>query len=179
VLAETGAALTASTRLVMLSVNEDLTDSGVSEVSIPKAGFNTFDHQGEDAPRILEHRLPFLAQKVIDEGYDLLLPDGIGVTYANVNQDMLLRDLEVDINGRDKEPFEFVAFNDANAENDIWQPYIDAWLFPFMNVFALLGKIDGEARMDVPLDGNGMLEQLDATCGGFPPSPRCPILQEK
>jgi hypothetical protein len=179
VLAESGVALTASARLVRLSVNEDLTDSGVSEVSIPNTGFTTFDQQGEDAPRIWEHRLPFLAQKVIDEGYDLPLPYGIGVTYANVNQDMLLSGLEVGINGREKTPFEFVAFSDANAENDTGQLKIDAWLFPFMNVFALLGKIDGVARMDVLLDGNGMLDQLDATCGGFPPNPLCPILRDK
>ena len=179
VLAETGVALTASVRLVRLSVNEDLTDSGVSEVSIPNTGFTTFDQQGKDAPRIWEHRLPFLAQKVIDEGYDLPLPYGVGITYANVNQDMLLSGLEVGINGRDKEPFEFVAFSDANAENDTGQMKIDAWLFPFMNVFALLGKIDGEATMDVLLDGNGMLDHLDVTCGGFPPNPLCPALKDK
>jgi hypothetical protein len=179
VLAETGVALTASARLVMLSVNEDLTDNGVSDINVPNTGFKTFDQQGEDVPRIWEHRLPFLAQKVIDKGYNLPLPYGIGVTYANVNQDMLLSGLEVGINGRHKEPFEFVAFRDANAENDTMQLKIDAWLFPFMNVFALLGKIDGEATLDVLLDGNGMLDKLDVTCGGFPPNPLCPALKDR
>ena len=179
VLAETGVALTASARVVMLSVNEDLTESGVSEVSIPNTGFDTYDEQSEDAPRIWDHRLPFLAQKVIDIGYDLPLPYGISVTYANISQDMLLSGLQVGINGRDKEPFEFVAFEDANAQNDTWQLKIDAWLFPFMNVFGLLGKIDGAATLDVLLDGNGMLDHLDVTCGGFPPNPLCPALEDK
>ena len=179
VLAETGVALTASARVVRLSVNEDLTESGVSEVSIPNTGFDTYDEQSEDAPRIWDHRLPFLAQKVIDIGYDLPLPYGISVTYANISQDMLLSGLQVGINGRDKEPFEFVAFEDANAQNDTWQLKIDAWLFPFMNVFGLLGKIDGAATLDVLLDGNGMLDHLDVTCGVFPPNPLCPALEDK
>ena len=179
VIAETGVALTASARLVRLSVNGDLTDTGVSEVSIPNTGFDTYEEQGEYAPRKWEHRLPFLAQNVIDEGYDLPLPYGIGVTYANISQDMLLSGLQVGINGRDKEPFEFVAFEDANAVNDALQLKIDDWLFPFMNVFGLLGKIDGVATLDVLLDGNGMLDHLDVTCGGFPPNPLCPALQDK
>lgn len=44
--------------------------------------------------------LPFLAQKVIDQGYDLPLPYGIGLTFVNIDQEMLLTDLEVGINGR-------------------------------------------------------------------------------
>jgi hypothetical protein len=90
-LSETGAAVTASARLVSLSVNEDLTDTGVSSIGLPNTGFTVVDRQGDDAPRTWEHKLPFLAQKVIDLGYDLPLPYGFGLTYVKVDQDMLLR----------------------------------------------------------------------------------------
>jgi hypothetical protein len=178
-LSETGAAVTASARLVNLSVNEDLTDTGVSSIGLPNTGFTVVDRQGADAPRTWDHKLPFLAQKVIDKGYDLPLPYGIGLTYVKVDQDILLDNLEVGINGREEEPFEFVAFGNPSAENDTVQLKLDAWLFPFMNVFALLGKIDGKAPMDIILDGNGMLDHLDITCSGFPPNPLCQSLQDK
>lgn len=178
-LAETGAEVTAGFRKVRLSVNEDLTDTGVSQLSYPNTGFHTVDRQGEDAPRRWEHRLPFFAQKVVDLGYDLPLPYGIGVTYANVNQDMLLSGLEVGINGREKQPFEFVSFDNASAKNDTVQLKLDTWLFPFLNVFALLGKIDGKAPLDVVLDGDGMLDHLGVTCGGFPPNPLCSALEDR
>jgi hypothetical protein len=172
--------VTASARLVSLSVNEDLTDTGVSSIGLPNTGFTVVDRQGDDAPRTWEHKLPFLAQKVIDLGYDLPLPYGIGLTYVKVDQDMLLDNLEVGINGAEKEPFEFVAFENASAENDSVQLKLDAWLFPFMNVFALLGKIDGQAPMDVILDGNGMLDQLEINCSGPPPNnPLCNLLQDE
>lgn len=68
---ETGAVLTVSARVLRFSVNNDLTDTGVSEVSIPGTGFTDRDDQGEDAPRVWDHALPFLAQKVVDLGYRL------------------------------------------------------------------------------------------------------------
>jgi len=180
-LPENGAVVTAAARLVRLSVNEDLTDTGVSEVSIPNKGLTMVDRQGEDAPRTWEHKLPFLAQKVIDKGYDLPLPYGIGLTYAKVDQDQLIDNLRVGINGRAQEPFEFVTFTNISSKNDTLQLKLDAWLFPFMNVFALFGKIDGSAPVDIDLDGNGMLDHLDITCGGIPPNPNplCPLLQDK
>lgn len=178
VLPETGAALTVSARLVRASVNEDLTDTGVSEVSLPNTGFKSVDEQGKDAPRKWTRKLPFLGQKVIDEGYDLPLPLGLGFTYVNANQSMLLTDLQVGINGREEEPFTFVSFDNATARNDTVQLKLDAWLFPFMNVFAMVGKLEGEAPMDVVLDGNGMLDHLGITCAG-PPSPACLALQNK
>ena len=170
-LPETGAAVIASARLVRLSVNDDLTDTGVSEVSFPNKGLTVVDQQGEDAPRTWDHKLPFMAQKVVDLGYDLPLPYGIGITYAKVDQDQLIVNLRVGINGREQEPFEFVSFTNASSRSDSLQLKLDAWLFPFMNVFALLGKVDGTAPVDIDLDGNGMLDHLGITCGGFPPPP--------
>jgi hypothetical protein len=88
---ESGAALTATARLVKTSINRDLTDTGVSEISIPNIGLSNVDDQGAAAPRQWDRKMPFLAQKVIDKGYNLPLPYGIGVTYANVDQEQILR----------------------------------------------------------------------------------------
>ena len=180
ILPETGVAVKATARFVNITVNEDLTDTGVSSVSLPNTGFAVADRQGEDAPRIWGHKLPFMAQKVVDMGYDLPLPYGIGLTYAKVDQDQLIDNLLAGINGRGKESFEFVTFTKVSSKNDTIQLKLDAWLFPFLNVFALLGKIDGEAPVDIDLDGNGMLEHLDISCSGPPPNdPLCLLLQDK
>jgi len=138
-LPETGAAMVASARLVRISVNEDLTDTGVASLSLPNTGFTVSDRQGEDAPRVWDHKLPFMAQKVVDMGYDLPLPYGIGITYAKVDQDQLVDNLQVGINGRETEPFEFVTFTNASSDSDSLQLKLDAWIFPFLNVYGLLG----------------------------------------
>ena len=179
-LPETGAAIVATARLIRISVNQDLTDTGLAEVTIPNTGFERKDRQGDDAPRKWERALPFLAQNVIDKGYDLPLPYGFGLTFAHVNQDMILDNLKVGINGKNKEPFEFVAFEDASSESNSFQLKLDAWLFPFMNVFGMLGHIEGQAPMDVILDGNDMLDHLEIDCSSpGPPNPLCGLLEDE
>jgi lipid-binding SYLF domain-containing protein len=178
-ISESGAIVAATARLIRLTVNTDLTDVGVSEVSIPGRGFTAVDQQGDDAPRVWNRALPFLAQQVIDKGYELPLPYGIGLTYAHVDQEQILSDLEVGLNGGAKEPFPFVGFDNARSVSDSLQLKLDAWLFPFMNVFALFGRVDGEAPLNVYIDGNGMLDQLGVTCGPGPPNPLCGLLENQ
>lgn len=176
---DTGAALTLSARVARLSVNEDLTETGLSDVGIPNIGFSSGDDQGDSAPRQWNRKLPFLAQKVIDEGYDLPLPWGIGFVYANVDQEMYLNDIEVGINGTPEEPFEFVAFENAEAHSETIQFKVDTWILPFMNIFAMVGAVEGTATMDVSLDGNDMLDHLDHTCSPLPPpDPLCLLLKD-
>ena len=177
--AESGTALTATARLIRLSINTDLTDTGISDVSIPLTGFEIPGEQKENAPRNWGRRLPFLAQKVIDEGYDLPLPYGIGLTYADVDQEQLFSSLEVGINGRDRRPVEFVDFENSRSLSQSASLKLDAWLFPFMNVYAMIGQVDGRAPVDVVVDGNGFLEALEVNCDRPPPSPLCPLLQDK
>lgn len=178
VVSDSGAALTVSARTVRFSVNEDLTGTGISEVGIPNTRYKSVDNQGETAPRIWNRKLPILAQAVIDEGYDLPLPWGISIVYANVEQAMLLEELQVGINGKAQEPFEFVEFSNAEAHNETVQLKVDAWLFPFMNIFAMFGQVEGDAPLDVLLDGNDMLEHIDHTCSG-PLDPLCLLLKDK
>ena len=179
IITDAGAALSATVRAVKISVNHDLTDSGVSEISIPNTGFSSTDDQGESAPRIWDHKLPFFAQKVIDEGYDLPLPYGIGVTYANVDQEQILTSLQVGINGSEIIPLDWVAFDNASSESESLSIKADAWIFPFMNVFAMVGKVDGVAPIDVLIDGNGFLDELGINCGSLPPSPLCALLEDQ
>ncbi len=178
-ISDSGVALTASARVTRLSVNEDLTGNAVSEVGLPNIGFDRSDDPGDSAPRIWEHKLPFFAQAIIDEGYDLPLPYGIGVTYANVKQSMFLEDLAIGFNGDEIVPFEFIAFDNAEAHNETVQVMLDAWVLPFMNVFAMFGTLEGDAPLDVLVDGNTMLDHLGIDCSVPPPSPLCPILKDK
>ncbi|MEH6581644.1 MAG: hypothetical protein V7754_06875 [Halioglobus sp.] len=178
-MSETGAVMQASARVIHATVNHDLTDAGVAEVSFPSTGFTTVDQQDHDAPRIWDHKMPFLAQRVVDKGYDLPLPYSFGLTYVNVDQELLLDSLDIGLNGAAKQSVPFVSFDDASARNDSYQFKLGTWLLPFMNVFALFGHTEGKAPLDVLIDGNGMLDQLDLSCSGLPPSPLCPILEDQ
>lgn len=177
-LAEEGKAVSLTLRLVKVSVNHDLTNTGVSNVSIPMSGYDETGQQGEDAPRVWDHQLPFLAQKVLDEGYDLPLPYGAGLVYAYVEQDQALHSLQAGINGKEIEPFEFVGFENAVSKGPSWQLRYDTWLFPFMNVSAMVGTVNGDAPLDVILDGDLMLDHLGTDCSKIINRPLCEALED-
>ena len=175
---ETGAAVTATAGMLSFSVNIDLTDAGVSDISVPSTGFAA-NKQGEDAPRRWNYALPFLAQKVIDKGYNLPLPYGAGLVYAFNDQQQLLTGLEVGINGRDKVPMEFVSFEKSVTKTDALNAKIDVWLFPFMNVYATYGPFEADAALDILIDGDGMLEHLGLSCTGLIRPDLCDRLQDQ
>ena len=178
-LEEGGSSLAATARLITLRVNRDLTDTGLSEISIPNIGFGIEDGREESERRWWDHKMPFMAQKVIDMGYDLPLPYGLRGSYVNVEQDQQLDNLYVGISDSGLTPIPFVEFENAQSVNDTYQAIFDTWLFPFMNVFAILGKIDGHAPLDVMVDGNGWLEALGIDCsrpGNLIP---CGLLQDR
>lgn len=175
---ETGAAMTATARLMSFSVNNDLTDTGVSDVSVPSTGFMA-DKEGDDAPRVWNYKLPFLAQKVVDQGYDLPVPYGASLIYTFNKQEQLLTGLEVGINGRDKAPFQFVSFDKSITRTHNVNAKIDAWLFPFLNVYATYGVLDADADIDILIDGNQMLEHLGISCDGILQPRLCDRLQNQ
>ena len=81
--------------------------------------------------------------------------------------------------GGEKEPFEWVAFENARSKSRTWQLIGDLWLFPFLNLFAFAGDVDGDAPMNVILEGNGMLEQMGIDCSRPGNRVLCGLLQDR
>ncbi len=161
---ESGASVAATASLTKVSVNTDLTDSGISDVGIPNIGYGTEDGREPVEQRTWDHKLPFMAQKVIDLGYDLPLPYGFKVLYSNIDQDQILESLQVGFSGGEKEPFEWVSFENAISFSETYQAIGDVWVLPFLNVFAFAGDVKGDVTVDVLLEGNGLLEQKGIDC---------------
>ena len=163
-ISESGASIAATARLTKISVNTVLTDSGISEVGVPNIGYGIEDSRIPVEQRTWDHKLPFMAQKVINMGYDLPLPYGLKVLYSDIEQDQVLESLQVGFSGGEKEPFEWVAFENAISLSETWQAIGDAWVLPFLNLFAFIGDVKGDVTLDVLLEGNGLLEQKGIDC---------------
>jgi len=177
-LAESGASASITARAVKVSVDTDLTPMAESETKYPTLHGNLEpDGITSEEPRVWEYKLPFMAQEVIDMGFDLPSPYGIGITYARVNQDLKLTDLEVGFNGSGMVPIDFVSFDSASAENDSVQLMADVWLLPFMNVYAVVGVIEGNAPLEFTIDGDSWLAQAGIDCSQPINAIQCNLLQ--
>ncbi|MEO8197162.1 MAG: hypothetical protein ABI689_10605 [Thermoanaerobaculia bacterium] len=92
---------------------------------------------------------PFAAS--LAEGKKLPLPYGIGITLYDQVQDYRLDSLSLGIPGFANLPLD--RFEISNRITD-YNVQMDVWLFPFLNVFGLVGSIDGSTEVDfsnVPL----------------------------
>ena len=112
--------------------------------------------------------LPFMAQKAIDLGYDLPGPFGISIIPVTMRQDMNLNGLAVSVNGGPTGDIDFVDFATPSVDSDTLQVKLDAWLFPFMNVFAVVGLLDGSSTVPVIIQGEDLMNfiNLGSRCDG-------------
>jgi hypothetical protein len=72
-----------------------------------------------------------------------------------------------------------VSFDNTKVDANSYQFKFDAWLFPFMNVFAMYGKVSGDVASDVALDGNTLLEQLGSDCSPLIPPLECLLFRDQ
>ncbi|GLS06320.1 hypothetical protein GCM10007860_34980 [Chitiniphilus shinanonensis] len=108
-------------------------------------------------PRQWNHALPFFAQRVIDKGYNLPNPYDIGLSYYYSKQNMLLSNLEVSLGDRALRNAGFVQFPTSTLENRSEQIQVGAWLFPFLNVYAIGGHIKGGGDIGISMSADDMV----------------------
>ena len=99
----------------------------------------------EDGGRIL----PFLGEEARKRGYELPEPFGVGLVYYKLQRDIEVTDLRV---GRDEAPPASVSqYADLGSFTDVDNVNIkvDAWLLPFLNVYAIAGKIKNESQTTI------------------------------
>lgn len=125
----------------------------------------------EDGERVIwKYKLPFLAPDVIDLGFDLPNPYGVAIIPARIRQDLTLQNLAIGINGPADQEIDFVDFGIPSVENSALQLKLDAWIFPFLNVFTTVGVFDGDANIPLKFDGVDLFPNV---CEITPNAPLC------
>jgi hypothetical protein len=131
------------------------------------------------APPATEERwssfLPLLKDEALARGYELPLPFGTGVTCTLLSgRDIEVTDLRIGVNGA--KPSSVSQFVDLGSESNVVNANlkVDAWLLPFLNVYALVGYVYNRSETDVevsiPKLGGGTSDfrvDVDTTLDGF------------
>jgi hypothetical protein len=144
----------------------------VSSPDVAPQSILSYPVNRKDEPRVAgrkwDRALPFLAQRVIDLGYDLPKPYGISIIPVVMRQDMILTNLDVSINDGPVSDIDFVNFGTPSSDSQSLQLKLDAWLFPFMNIYGAFGWVEGGADVPVIFKGGDLLEAagLEGLCDG-------------
>jgi hypothetical protein len=97
--------------------------------------------------------LPLLGEEARKRGIELPLPFGAGLVYYHLSRDIEITDVRV---GRNGEPptsvSELVKLGSSSSVDNV-NFKADAWLLPFVNVYAIVGYIwnESETLIDVTL----------------------------
>jgi hypothetical protein len=104
--------------------------------------------------------LPIWGGKARERGHDLPLPFGVTANFMFIKQDYDVERIELDIGGIDLELADSVVGGYVSGEDFSMVLRFGAWIFPFLNVYALAGYTDGETstHVKIPL-GSGRGER--------------------
>jgi hypothetical protein len=123
--------------------------------------FRLYDPDGPRPPdeRIEYNRtFPIWGEDLINRGYALPRPIGLSIIGVDNTQDQGITELNLKLGKgavppRDEvlRPFPAVTIDSSSATQSV-QLKADVWLLPFLNVFASLGKVTGDASLSVNID---------------------------
>jgi hypothetical protein len=97
--------------------------------------------------------LPILGEEARKRGIELPLPLGAGLVYYHLDRDIEVTDVRVGRNGAPPASVSDFAALSANSRVDNVNFKVDAWLLPFVNVYAIVGYLwnESDTRIDVTL----------------------------
>ena len=149
----------------LVTFAQDSPPPGVSSLKDRQLGE---PHQEQGERIIYDRALPFLAQEVLDLGFELPNPYGFQVIGYWQEQDLILDNLFISVNDGPVEEIDFVDFGTPNVENITLQAKLDAWLFPFMNIYATVGAFDGDGVIPLGIEVRDLLGYLGlgGVCNG-------------
>ena len=109
-----------------------------------------------DTPVIRAERwsdfLPIWGQEAKEQGYILPLPFGLSLGYMHLDQPLEVTELGLEIGETKIDLSDAISARDVEADDTNITLRADVWLFPFLNVYGILGKTDGRAKgvVDLP-----------------------------
>jgi len=95
--------------------------------------------------------LPLLGEQARQRGYTLPLPFGVSSVYNYVSRDIQVTDVRVGINGAPLKSVTRFANFDANSVVEAAIVKADAWILPFLNLYALMGYVKNTSQVNIEI----------------------------
>jgi len=104
-------------------------------------------------PRRWSSFLPLLGDLARERGIELPLPFGAGLVYYHLSRDIRVDDVRIGRNGAPPTSVSQFAQLSSNSNVDNLNVKLDAWLLPFVNLYAIVGYVwnTSDTRIDVAL----------------------------
>lgn len=104
--------------------------------------------------------LPIWGQEAREKGFELPLAFGVGLTYTFIDQDMVVSDVQIEGNPVG------ITIRDAATTTHTGVFRLDTWVFPFLNIYGLVGQTAGVTKPAL-LFSNGEALESEVTYDRF------------
>lgn len=91
---------------------------------------------------------PIWGRKALERGIQTPLPLGFNVGLYNMTQDIEISGLGLGFN-EPPQPVSFITFEGASAQLNLINARVDLWLFPFLNVYGMVGSGSGHTTVKI------------------------------
>jgi hypothetical protein len=96
--------------------------------------------------------LPILGKKTTKAGFDLPYSAGLGLNYFWQRSAIIINNLEIGFNNKPKTNLDgIISFNDAISETNGINFRPDIYLFPFLNIYGIIGKSKSSTEINASL----------------------------
>lgn len=113
-------------------------------------------------------KLPILGKKVYEMGIDLPLPIGVAVIPNWTRQELKLDSLRVQFGGSEVIDTDWVDFAGIFTEATSIQVKGDFYLFPFLNIYATVGHVEGDIVAPISFLARDAIDLVDpGICSGI------------
>jgi len=108
----------------------------------------------EDEIKPITDVLPIWGKQAREKGYNLPLPFGAALNYVYMNQGVDIADVSLDwgLGTGFQDYSDDITFQDAERIDHIGLFRFDTWLFPFLNIYGLFGRLTGDIKGVVNMD---------------------------
>jgi hypothetical protein len=89
--------------------------------------------------------LPLWASSAYERGHELPLPLGVSFVYNYMARDIKVNDVRIGVNGAPPQSVSGVLNLGSNSKVDAYLVKVDAWVLPFVNVYAMSGYLHNES----------------------------------
>jgi opacity protein-like surface antigen len=128
-------------RFVLISCFLMLSNQGYSQIFSNKEIRKIETDIADSVVDVYPYVLPIWGSKAIEKGFDIPYSAGLSVQYFTSESDVIINNLKVGFNGGPMYDLDgIVRFDEARAKASSITFRPDVWLFPFLNVYGILGK---------------------------------------
>lgn len=96
-----------------------------------------------------KYALPIWGKRLVKKGFDIQYPFGAMVNSFIADQRINITDLKVGINDLAPVPLNFIKFGKVDAKAYTLNGRVDAWIFPFLDVYVVGGKTWTQTNVEI------------------------------